>query len=169
MRTFGFRSLAFLLLSLIVEPLIPQTNGDELPPGLEQAIRNPVIPMIVDATILKFNKEGHAEIKVNAVYKSPRDKNGAKIAPPVKVRGYASIGKVIRVTPLSIITNRGQTRFLFFLDGDLLYSTYNNRFEVRPKKDGSLEVGTGFNGGGGPWKSLKDIIKLIPKQKPPTP
>ncbi len=160
----------FLLLgSLFASALAPQVTADELPPGLGQAIRNPGIPMIVDATILKFNKEGHAEIKVNAVYKSSRDKKGAKVAPPAKVRGYASIGKVVRVTPIKIITNRGQTRFLFFLDGDLLYSTYNNRFEIRPKKDGSLEVGTGFNGGGGPWRPLKDMIKLIPKTSPPTP
>ena len=155
----------FLLLgSLFASTLVPQVTADELPPGLEQAIRNPGIPMIVDATILKFNKEGHAEIKVNKVYKSPRDKKGAKVAPPAKVRGYAAVGKVVRVTPLRIITNRGQTRFLFFLDGDLLYSTYNNRFEIREKKDGSLEVGTGFNGGGGPWKPLKEIVKLIPRK-----
>ena len=158
---------------LLLVPFLYTAPGlqarDELPPGLEQAIRNPAIPMIVDATILKFNKEGHAEIKVNAVYKAPVDKNGAKVAPPTKVLGYAAIGKVVRVTPLRIITNRGQTRFLFFLDGDLLYSTYNNRFEIREKKDGSLEVGTGFNGGGGPWRPLKEMIKLIPKTSPPTP
>ena len=158
-----------LLVPLFAGDLGLKALADELPPGLEQAIRNPGIPMIVDATILKFTKEGYAEIKVNAVYKASLDKNGAKVAPPAKVRGYASIGKVVRVTPLSVITNRGQTRFLFFLDGDLLYSTYNNRFEIRPKKDGSLEVGTGFNGGGGPWKPLKEIIKLIPKKTPPTP
>ena len=161
----SFRFLAILFAVVLGQ----QVAADELPPGLEQAIRNPAIPMIVDATILKFNKEGHAEIKVNTVYKSPRDKKGAKVVPPAKVRGYAAIGKVTRVTPLSIITNRGQTRFLFFLDGDLLYSTYNNRFEIRPKKDGSLEVGTGFNGGGGPWKPLKEMIKLIPRKSPPTP
>ena len=80
------------------------------------------------------------------------------------MRGYAAVGKVVRVTPLSIITNRGETRFLFFLDGDLLYSTYNNRFQVRETKDGSVEVGTGFNGGGGPWKPLEDIVKLIPRK-----
>ena len=161
----SFRSLATLFAVVLGQ----QVAADELPPGLEQAIRNPAIPMIVDATILKFNKAGHAEIKVNAVYKSPRGGKGAKVAPPTKVRGYASIGKVIRITPLSIITNRGQTRFLFFLDGDLLYSTYNNRFEIRANKSGALEVGTGFNGGGGPWKPLKEIIKLIPKKTPPIP
>jgi len=142
---------------------------DELPPGLEQAIRNPAIPMILDATIVKFTKEGFAEIKVNTVYKAPRDNKGAKVVPPVRVRGYAAAGKVARVTPLRVITNRGQTRFLFFLDGDLLYSTYNNRFEIREGKDGSLEVGSGFNGGGAPWRSLKEMIKLIPQDKPPTP
>ena len=160
---------SLLLLAALPFTALGLQARDELPPGLEQAIRNPSIPMIVDATILKFNKEGHAEITVNAIYKSPRDKKGTKVSPPAKVRGYAAAGKVVRVTPLRIITNRGQTRFLFFLDGDLLYSTYNNRFEIREKKDGSLEVGTGFNGGGGPWKPLKDIIKLIPKQTPPTP
>ncbi len=157
------------LSSLFAAALGHQVIADELPPGLEQAIRNPAIPMIVDATIVKFTKEGFAEIKVNAVYKAAVDKNGAKVAPPAKVRGYAAIGKVVRVTPLRVITNRGQTRFLFFLDGDLLHSTYNNRFEIREKKDGSLEVGTGFNGGGAPWRPLKDIIKLIPQNKPPTP
>ena len=152
-----------LFVPLFAAAFVQQAIADELPPGLEQAIRNPGIPMIVDATIVKFTKEGYAEIKVNAVYKSPFDKKGAKILPPPKVRGYASIGKVVRVTPIRIITNRGRTRFLFFLDGDLLYSTYNNRFEIRSKKDGSLEVGTGFNGGGAPWKPLKDILKLIPR------
>ncbi len=160
---------SFLLLVPLLSAALGLQAQDELPPGLEQAIRNPAIPMIVDATILKFNKDGHAEIKVNAIYKSPVDKKGGKVVPPTKIRGYASIGKVVRVTPLSIITNRGQTRFLFFLDGDLLYSTYNNRFEIRPKKDGSLEVGTGFNGGGGHWRPLKEMIKLIPKKSPPTP
>lgn len=154
----------FLLLGFLPSIALGLQARDELPPGLEQAIRNPAIPMIVDATILKFTKEGHAEIKVNQVYKAPVDKNGAKVAPPTKVRGYAAVGKVVRVTPLSIITNRGETRFLFFLDGDLLYSTYNNRFQVRETKDGSVEVGTGFNGGGGPWKPLEDIVKLIPRK-----
>jgi hypothetical protein len=164
-----YLNLFIFVVPLFVVALGSQAAGDELPPGLEQAIRNPGIPMIVDATIVKFTKEGHAEIKVNAVYKAPRDKKGVQVKPPSKVRGYASIGKVVRVTPIRIITNRGQTRFLFFLDGDLLYSTYNNRFEIRPKKDGSLEVGTGFNGGGAPWRPLKDMIKLIPKKSPPTP
>ena len=150
--------------SFLVAVFGQQAVADERPPGLEQAIRNPGIPMIVDATILKFTKEGYAEIKVNKVYKAPVDKNGAKAKPPEKVRGYASIGKVVRVTPIKIITNRGQTRFLFFLDGDLLYSTYNNRFQIRENKDGSLEVGTGFNGGGGPWKLLEEIVKLIPRK-----
>ena len=154
----------FLLLAALPYATIGLEARDELPPGLEQAIRNPAIPMIVDATIVKFTKEGFAQIKVNAVYKSPRDKKGDKVAPPARVRGYAAIGKVVRVTPLRIITNRGQTRVLFFLDGDLLYSTYNNRFQIREKKDGSLEVGTGFNGGGGPWKPLEDIVKLIPRK-----
>ena len=158
------RITSFILLFPLLAPSIGLQARDELPPGLEQAIRNPAIPMIVDATILKFNKAGHAEIKVNAVYKAPVDKKGIRVKPPAKVRGYASVGKVVRVTPIKIITNRDQTRFLFFLDGDLLYSTYNNRFQIREKKDGSLEVGTGFNGGGGPWKPLKEIVKLIPRK-----
>ena len=76
----SFRFLATLFAVVLGQ----QVAADELPPGLEQAIRNPAIPMIVDATILKFNKEGHAEIKVNAVYKSSLDKKGAKVAPPAK-------------------------------------------------------------------------------------
>ena len=93
----SFRFLATLFAAAFGQ----QATADELPPGLDMAIRNPAIPMIVDATILKFNKEGHAEIKVNAVYKSPRDKKGTKVAPPTKVRGYAAIGKVVRVHPLA--------------------------------------------------------------------
>ena len=45
--------------------------ADELPPALESAITDPAIPMIVDATILSFNQEGHAVIRVNRVYKKP--------------------------------------------------------------------------------------------------
>ena len=39
--------------------------------------------------------------------------------------------------PIRIITDRGKTRFLFFLDGDLLYSTYDNRFEIRRMRKNS--------------------------------
>ena len=48
---------------------LPQAAGDELPPGLEVAIRNPAIPMIVDATITGFTKEGYAKIKVNKEFR----------------------------------------------------------------------------------------------------
>ena len=139
-----------------------KAGGDELPPGLMQAIANPAIPTIVDATILGFNKEGHGKIKVNTVYKNTLGKG--KYVPPESVRGYGYVG-TDRIAPLRIVSGGRPGRFLFFLDGDLLYSTYNNRFPIREGKNGTLEVGVGFNGGGGPWKSLKEIVRRIPKDK----
>ena len=150
---------AALLLLTIALPL--QADEDELPPGLDQAIKNPAIPMIVDATITKFTKEGYAQIKVNKVYKAPKPVAGKKAALPILVKGYSSAGVNPRVVPIRIITDRGKTRFLFFLDGDLLYSTYNNRFEIREDKKKKLTVNTGRG-----WKPLKEMVALIPAAKP---
>ena len=124
-----------------------------------KAISNPAIPTIVDATILRFNEEGHGEIKVNAVYKHSSAKG--KFVPPKSVRGYGYAGSV-KIAPLRVVIGGRTERFLLFLNGDLLHSTYNNRFPIRAGKNGKLEVGVGFNGGGGPWKPLNEIIKEIP-------
>ena len=144
----------FLLnhLSLTADEL-PQAAGDELPPGLEVAIKNPAIPMIVDATIAGFTKEGHARIKVNKVYKKPA---GSKAVVPTIVKGYRMDGANGRVVPIRIITDKGKKRFLFFLKGDLLYSTYNNRFEIKEEKGGKLVVHTGRK-----WQPLADMTKLL--------
>ena len=139
-----------------------KAGGDELPPGLMQAIANPAIPTIVDATIVGFNKEGHGEIKVNAVYKHNLTKG--KFVPPKSVRGYGYAGSD-KIAPLRVVLSGHKGRFLFFLNGDLLHSTYNNRFPIRENKNGELEVGVGINGGGGPWKPLGEIIRAIPKKK----
>jgi len=136
-----------------------KAGGDELPPGLMQAISNPAIPTIVDATILRFNEKGHGEIKVNAVYKHSSSKG--KFLPPKSVRGYGYVG-TDKIAPLRVVIGGRAGRFLLFLNGDLLHSTYNNRFPIREGKNGKLEVGVGFNGGGGPWRPLKEIIKEIP-------
>ena len=138
-----------------------KAGGDELPPGLMQAIANPSIPTIVDATILGFNKEGHGEIKVNAVYK--HDSSKGKFVPPKSVRGYGYVGSD-KIAPLRVVIGK-KGRYLLFLNGDLLHSTYNNRFPIREGKNGKLEVGVGFNGGGGPWKPLGEIVRAIPKKK----
>ena len=138
-----------------------KAGGDELPPGLMQAIANPAIRTIVDATILGFNKEGHGKIKVNAVYK--HDSAKGKFVPPKSVRGYGYVGSD-KIAPLRVVIGR-QGRYLLFLNGDLLHSTYNNRFPIREGKNGELEVGVGFNGGGGPWVPLKRIIERIPVLK----
>jgi len=138
-----------------------KAGGDELPPGLMQAIVNPSIPTIVDATILGFNKEGHGEIKVNAVYK--HDSSKGKFVPPKSVRGYGYVGSD-KIAPLRVVIGK-KGRYLLFLNGDLLHSTYNNRFPIREGKNGKLEVGVGFNGGGGPWKPLGEIVRAIPKKK----
>ena len=133
--------------------------ADELPPALEQAITAPEIPMIVDATITGFNSEGHAEILVNFLYK-PVATPGEKTPPPAMIRGYVQdrADGVETIVPMNLITSRGETRFLFFLNGDLLHSTYNNRFEIRLDKEKQLIVNTGRD-----WKPLKDIVRLIPQ------
>ena len=145
-----------LFILTLASPL--QAGQDERPPGLDQAIRNPAIPMIVDATITRFSKEGYASIKINKVYKAPRQPAGKKVALPTQVKGYTS---GTRIVPIRIITDRGKTRFLFFLDGDRLYSTYNNRFEIREDKKKQLTVNTGSG-----WKPLKEMVALIPATKP---
>ena len=138
-----------------------KAGGDELPLGLMQAIANPAIPTIVDATILGFNKDGHGEIKVNAVYK--HDSAKGKFVPPKLIRGYGYAG-IDKISPLRVVIGK-KGRYLLFLNGDLLHSTYNNRFPIRECKKGKLEIGIGFNGGGGPWKSLGEIIRTIPRKK----
>ena len=136
-----------------------KAGGDELPPGLMQAIANPAIPAIVDATVLGFNKEGHGEIKVNAVYKPASTKG--RFVPPKWIRGYGYAGSD-KIAPLRVVSGGHKGRYLLFLNGDLLHSTYNNRFPIREGKNGGLEVGVGFNGGGGPWKPLGEIVRRIP-------
>lgn len=126
--------------------------ADELPPSLESAIKDPAIPMILDATILSFNPEGHAVIRVNKIYKQ-----SGKAEPPKVIRGYAIDPAGEKIAPLRVITNKGEDRFLFFLKGDLLHSTYNNRFALK-EKDGSFLVHTGRE-----WKPLQPIVATIPK------
>lgn len=129
-----------------------------MPPGLEVAIKNPAIPMIVDATITGFTKEGHARIKVNRVYRKPA---GRKAGVPTTVRGYRMDGAKGRVVPIRILTDKGKKRFLFFLKGDLLFSTYNNRFEIKEEKAGKLVVHTGRK-----WQPLADMTRLIAADVP---
>ena len=147
--------------------LIPEVSADDpLPPGLDQAIRDPKVAMIVDATILKYNKAGHGEIKMHTIYKPAHKGKKIKVTPPKWIRGYGYVGND-KIAPLRIVAGGRSARFLFLLDGDLLYSTYNNRFPVREGKNDALEVGIGFNGGGAPWKPLKDMVKLIPSVASP--
>ena len=61
--------LSILISSLIIG-FVQHVCGDEpVPAGLDQALRNPEVLAIVDATVLKFNKAGHGEIKLNTLYK----------------------------------------------------------------------------------------------------
>lgn len=83
------------------------------------------------------------------------------MTPPGWGRGYGHVGSD-RIAPLRIVAGGRPGRFLFLLEGDLLYSTCNNCFPVREGKKGMPEVGVGFNGGGAPWKPLKEMVKLIP-------
>ena len=146
-----FGSVPFTFSDELPPGLGGKAGGDELPPGLMQAIANPAIRTIVDATILGFNKEGHGKIKVNAVYK--HDSAKGKFVPPKSVRGYGYVGSD-KIAPLRVVIGR-EGRYLLFLNGDLLHSTYNNRFPIREGKNGKLEIGIGFNGAGGPWKPLR--------------
>ena len=155
-----------LSIPLFILGFCSQLNADERPAGLDQAIRDPNVAMIVDATILKYNKAGHGEIKVHAIYKPTSKGKKIKITPPKWIRGYGYVGSD-KIAPLRIVAGGRPGRFLFLLDGDLLYSTYNNRFPIREGKKGALEVGIGFNGGGAPWKPLKDMVRLIPSVASP--
>lgn len=157
-----FGSVPFAFSDELPPGLGRKAGGDELPPGLMQAISNPAIRTIVDATILRFNEEGHGEIKVNAVYKHSSAEG--KFVPPKSVRGYGYAGSD-KIAPLRVVIGGPTKRFLLFLNGDLLHSTYNNRFPIREGKNGELEVGVGFNGGGGPWVPFKRIIERIPVLK----
>jgi hypothetical protein len=139
---------------------------DPLPAGLDKAIENPNIPSILDVTILKYNEAGHGEIKVNAIHKRGPSFGGKKWVPPKVVRGYGYVGSD-KIAPLKIVAGGQTKRFLVFLDGDLLYSTYNNRFPIREGKKGVLEVGIGFNGGGGPWLPLNNIVQRIAQPAKP--
>ena len=155
-------ALATLFIFVMSFPMkadeLPQAAGDELPPGLEVAIKNPAIPMIVDATITSFTREGHARIKVNKVYKAAAGKKGGI---PATVRGYRMDGANARVVPIRIITDKGKKRFLFFLQGDLLYSTYNNRFEIKEDEVGKLIVHTGRK-----WQPHANMTRMIAGNDP---
>ncbi len=135
---------------------------DPLPAGLDKAIENPNIPSILDVTILEYNEAGHGEIKVNAIHKPGPSVGEKKWLPPTVIRGYGYVGSD-KIAPLKIVAGGQAKRFLVFLDGDLLYSTHNNRFPIRQGSNGLLEVGIGFNGGGAPWMPLNNIIKRIAK------
>jgi hypothetical protein len=78
--------LAFI--PFLVLGFAPQVSADDpLSAGLDQTIRDAKIPMIVDATILKYNKAGHGEIKVHAIYKSATKGKKIKVTPPKWIRG----------------------------------------------------------------------------------
>ena len=159
--------LGLVIVLLILSSLTPCHGDDPLPAGLDEAIRNPLIPVIVDATILKYGKLGYGEIKINTIFNIGPDgkqQNGdiRRIAAtvPKVIRGYSIDGKT-KIAPLKVVLGGSTGRFLLFLDGDLLYSTYNNRFEIREDKKKQLTVNTGRG-----WKPLKEMVALIPGAKP---
>ena len=155
--------LALVLAVTVVDAASGQA-GDELPPGLVEAIKNPDIPAIIDATILSFDESGGGEIRLNTAYKLPPGKN-AKNYRPKLIRGYA-LGGSAKVAPLKLIVDGRTGRYLFFVDGDKLYSTYNHCFQIREQPKGEPEVAVGFNGGGGPWRPLQQLTQAIAKRPP---
>ena len=60
--------LGLVIVLLILSSLTPCKGDDPLPAGLNEAIRNPLVPVIVDATILKYDKLGYGEIKINTIF-----------------------------------------------------------------------------------------------------
>jgi len=134
---------------------------DPMPPGLTSAIENPAIPSILDVTILDYNDEGHGVVAINKIYKAGTSTSGNAWSPPKTIRGYGYVGSD-KIAQFKTVADAKKTRFLVFLDGDLLYSTYNNRFPIRENKEGIVEVGTGFNGSGGPWLAISEVVKRIP-------
>ena len=161
--------LGLVVILLFLSSLTPCKGDDPLPAGLNEAIRNPLIPVLVDATVLKYDKLGYGEIKINTIFKIGPDgkqQNGDTKKPvatvPKIIRGYSIDGKA-KIAPLKVVLGGNTGRFLLFLDGDLLYSTYNNRFPIRHTKEGKFEVGIGFNGGGAPWKPLWEMLCLLPQ------
>ena len=91
--------LSIFISSLIIG-FVQHVCGDEpVPAGLGQALRNPKVPAIVDATVLKFNKAGHGKIKLNTLYKlglsirnSERSEKSVVAAVPEWIRGYGYAG-----------------------------------------------------------------------------
>jgi len=179
-------------------------NADENAPArtepgqkyLQECIRNPAIPMIVDATVTGFNKSGHGKLMVHAIYRAASvDQKGqtisnrvkpGNITPPGWIRGYEFLavnsfvnpftGKPRKpskeIMPLNVLLQGQPGRYLFFLDGELLYRSADNRFPIRKAKNGRLEVGTksascnpAFIPGGPPWQPLDTVVKLIPGQQ----
>ena len=61
-----FGSVPFAFSDELPPGLAMKAGGDELPHGLMQAISNPAIPTIVDATIL-VQRAGHGEIKERGI------------------------------------------------------------------------------------------------------
>ena len=147
--------------AMVLFTLATATADEPIPEGLPAAIKNPAIPSILDVTILRYNDEGHGVIAINKIYREGKSTRGDGWSPPKSIRGYGYAG-LDKIAPLKIVANGKTTRFLVLLDGDLLYSTYNNRFPIRESDQGTLEVGVGFNGSGGPWQLLSDIAKEIP-------
>ena len=193
-------SVALILLLATINRLnADENNPARTEPGqkyLQECIRNPAIPMIVDATVTGFNKLGHGKLMVHAIYRaasvdpkgqiiSSRVKPGS-ITPPEWIRGYEFLavnsfvnpftGKARKpskaIMPLKVLLQGQPGRYLFFLDGELLYRSDDNRFPIRQAKNGRLEVGTksascnpAFIPGGPPWKPLETVVKLIPGQQ----
>ena len=160
----------WLVAVLLILSSLTQCKGDDpLPAALNEAIRNPLIPVIVDATVLKYDKLGYGEIKINTIFNIGPDgkqQNGdikkLAVTVPKIIRGYSIDGKS-KIAPLKVVLGGSAGRFLLFLDGDLLYSTYNNYFPIRHTKEGKFEVGTGFNGSGAPWEPLWEMLCALPE------
>ena len=160
MQQFGSHASSAFALALIT---LANANADEpVSEGLPAAIKNPAIPSILDVTILAYNNEGHGMFAINKIYKKGKSTRHNRWSPPTSIRGYGYAGSD-KTAPLKTIIGGKKTRFLVLLDGDLLYSTYNNRFPIRVGAQGTLEVGVGFNGSGEPWHPLSDITKQIPE------
>lgn len=150
--------LTALKLHIFIYLIVQSMADDPIPGGLESVIHNPNIPIIIDATVMEYNQNGHGKIQINKIIK--RGNNNPKSGIPKWIRGYGYEGSE-KIAPLKIVLGGKTGRYLFFLKGDQLFSTYNNRFPIRKNEKGTIEVGYGFNGSGAPWKPLKEAIKPL--------
>lgn len=152
MKIGRFLQLITLVFALAV---LSRAMADELPPGLTELIRDPEIPVIADATILRYTKEGFAEVRFNQVFRKPEGSDIPKQPVVVKGKDGKALGGIF--IAMKHLAGKEKTRYLMFLEKD--YQNLFGRanfvvFEIREAAGKPLEVDT-LRG----WQPLTDVVK----------